>query len=120
MATTGEKFLRLTKAERFVISGHAMDRVEQCTGMQLTEALASALFHRSRHLRVEEMFTLGYRPAYGKRLRRGEKSWYFRFHLFAQELVAVVSQKDESGEYVWVTTYFPSRQSEHYRLADVV
>jgi len=119
MATTGGKFLKLTKAETFTISRHAMDRVEQCCGVSLTEALAQALFARSRQVKANDMPLLGYRPGYRSRMERGVHSWYFRFYLFGQEMVAVIGREKDSGAYTWVTTYTPNRESDHFRIAEL-
>jgi len=117
MATNGEKFLRLTRATALTVSGHALDRIEQYTGLRPTVALAQMLFRRSAYHRAEDLYLFGYRPGYARRLRRGVRSWYFVFSLFGQELVAVVSTGPRPNEYVWVTTYAPNAQTAHYRLA---
>lgn len=117
MATNGEKFLALTRAKHFVLSGHALDRIEQYTGLRPTAALAHMLFRRSQYHRAEDLMLFGYRPAYARRVQRGVRSWYFVFSLFGQELVAVVSKGTRLDEFVWVTTYAPNAQTLHYRLA---
>jgi len=116
MAVHGDKFLILSKAHAFTIREHALDRVLQHTGLLPTRALAFALFDRSRQLKVADMILLGYRPAYSRRKRRGKSSWYFRFHLFAKELIAVVQKGSEPGEYVWVTTYGLTAQNINLRI----
>ena len=118
MATTGGKFLRLSNATCFTISDHALLRLEEHTDMEPTRGLASVLFEHSRQVNSQEMRLLGYRPAYGRRLMRGEKSWYFRFQVFCQELIAVIGESASPGEYVWLTTYSPNRQTELLRVAD--
>ena len=118
MATTGRKFLRLTKAQEFTISRHALDRVREYSGFDLTHGLASVLFRHSRHLRVDQVLLLGYRPRYGSRLAQGEHTWYFRFRLFRQEFIAVVGEGERPGEYVWVTTYGMNEQTRNYRVVD--
>ena len=120
MATTGTKFMQVTKATTLVITSHATQRIAQCVGIPITRGLASALFHRSRHVRYEDLYNLGYRPAYVSRMSEGERSWYFMFHLFGQELIAVLTEGDTPNEFVWVTTYAPSVQTEHYRLTNDV
>ena len=117
MAITGAGFLNVSKAERFTVSNHALDRIWQHTDLNPTRALATVLFSHSRQVKPFQMMLMGYRPAYARRLKEGKKSWYFRFMLLGEELIAVVTEGSEAGEYAWVTTYHPSQQSEHYRLA---
>ena len=118
MAINGKKFLDLNRTEKLTITQHALDRVYEYSQVRPTKGLASVMFHRSRHVKHPEMITLGYRPAYGRRLQRGEKSWYFRFKVFATELVAVISEKDSSGRFVWTTTYGCNEQTDLYRLGE--
>ncbi len=118
MAITGEKFLMLSKAVFFDVSCHALDRLREHSGVDVTEEGALALFEDSRQVRPGEMVLMGYRPRYQARLSAGQKSWYFRFLLFGQELIAVVTEGFTSGQYAWVTTYAPTPQSEIYRLAE--
>ncbi len=118
MAITGSKFIEVSKAHKLDISRHAMDRIAQHTGLPPTEALARTLFHRSRQVKTGQMWMLGYRPSYVRRLAHGQKSWYFRFVLFGEELVAVVQEGALPGEYLWVTTYGATAQSERFRWAD--
>lgn len=103
MASSGEKFLEVTKATGLSVTRHALERIKQYTGLQPTRELAHALFRRGVHVRAQELFLLGYRPGLAK--RRGATSWYFRFQLFGEELLAVIAQGDSPGEFVWVTTY---------------
>ncbi|HNZ18577.1 MAG TPA: hypothetical protein PKK44_09640 [Candidatus Hydrogenedentes bacterium] len=119
MAITGKAFMRVSKATRLEISGHALERIAQHTGLQPTRALAQTLFHRSRQVKASQMWALGYRPGYWQRLAGGQKSWYFRFMLFGEELVAVVQEGALPGHYLWVTTYGATPQSDRYRWADI-
>jgi len=116
MAISGDRFLKVTKAKSLRISRHAMDRMTQRVGVQPTRGLTAVLFNRSRQVKAPDMFLMGYRPSYGTRMAHGEKSWYFRFNFFAEELIAVIGEGDRQDEYVWLTTYALSDQSEHYRL----
>ena len=116
MAISGNRFLRLTRARALQISRHAMDRMNQHVGVEPTRGLAAVLFNRSRQVKMPEMIIMGYRPNYGTRIAYGERSWYFRFNFFAEELIAVIGEGDGQDEYVWLTTYAPSAQSEHYRV----
>ena len=86
-------------------------------GWPVTEDAAFQLFQRGRHLRVAQTFVLGYRPGYVRRLRRGKRSWYFRFEVNGEELIAVVGQGVMPGEFVWLTTYGRTPQSDQYRSA---
>lgn len=118
MATTGEKFMRLCKAVTLTITSHAMDRMAKPLGWNPTPSLAAAFFRGSRYVKPDQLYRLGYRPAYGRRQRAGERTWYFLFRVFGQELVAVVGKGDGPGEYVWVTTYAPDAQTDHFRLGE--
>jgi len=116
MATSGEKFLNLAKAETLTITSHALARITEFSGFEPTQAVARAMFRRAEQLKPHEMFPLGYRPAYVRRKEQGVQSWYFRFHLFNQELIAVIQEGSEPGEYVWVTTYGITTESSHRRV----
>ena len=118
MAITGARFLKVSKATELEITEHALMRMQEDLGFSIPRAQAEVLFEGGRHLRHEEMQLLGYRPAYGQRLRKGVKSWYFRFVAFGRELIAVLTEGHQNGQLVWVTTYHPTRQSELLRLAD--
>jgi len=118
MAITGSTFMKVSRAQRLDVSGHAMDRIAHHTGLHPTEALARTLFHRSRQLKTSQMRMLGYRPAYEQRKAHGQRSWYFRFTLFGEELVAVVQEGALPGEYLWVTTYGSTPQTDRLRRAD--
>lgn len=101
----GETFLQRSSATEFTISGHALDRIGERAGFRPTKALAHVWFERSRQLSYDEMVALGYRPNYCGRLKKGQPSWYFRFFVFNEEMIAVVNPAGKPGEYVWVTTY---------------
>ncbi|MFO7975034.1 MAG: hypothetical protein R6V12_10420 [Candidatus Hydrogenedentota bacterium] len=118
MAITGSKFMKVSKARKLDITPHAMDRIAQHTGLQPTEGLAHTLFRRSRQVKTGEMRRLGYRPGYARRMANGRKSWYFRFVLFGEELVAVLQEGACAGEYQWVTTYGATPQSDLLRCGD--
>ena len=117
MGITGEKFLTLSRAAEFIVSGHALDRIQQRTGAPVGIETAAEAFQNARQLRYADMLLLGYRPRYGQRIRQGQKSWYFRFELAGTELVAVVTEGQLEGQYVWITTYTPNRQTEQLRVA---
>ena len=118
MGITGERFLGLSKAENFVITDHALDRLREYTGLEPSEDDAFSLFGESRQVRPEEMILMGYRPRYGRRLMEGQKSWYFRFLAFGEELIAVIGEGFTRGQFAWITAYGPTRQSELFRVAD--
>lgn len=101
----GERFLRLAEASEFSVTVHALDRLEQRLGFRPTRALAHLLFSRARQVRIDDLRLLGYRPRYETRVARGERTWYFRFRVFGQELIAVVAEDRAPGRFVWVTTY---------------
>ena len=113
MAVTGEKFLALSKAEGLEISVHALRRLHERTGRRVSEEEAFELFLSARQVRAHEMIVLGYRPAYGSRLKEGQKSWHFRLLVGGEEAIAVVEQSFREGEYVWMTTYGRNAQTEH-------
>ncbi len=115
MGITGKGFMKVSKTTQLDITEHALERIAQHTGLPPTRALAQSLFERSRQVKASHMWTLGYRPAYWQRLANGQKSWYFRFMLFGEELVAVLQEGTSSGEYLWVTTYGATPQSDHLR-----
>lgn len=116
MATNGRKFLQLTSTHTLTITGHALQRIFEYSGWPVCFESAEALFHRSRYTHYQDVFSLGYRPAYHRRRRAGTPTWYFRFALRGVELVAVLAQGNESGELVWVTTYAANEQTEHLRM----
>lgn len=111
MAVTGERFLQLSRADVLRVTGHALRRLHERTGRWFSEEEALGLFCRGRQVRVPEMIQLGYRPAYGRRLRNGQKSWYFRLTVGGRELIAVIGQARECG-FAWVTTYGRSAQTD--------
>lgn len=115
MAIRGDRFLELNKVERLRITEHALNRAWEHSGHALTHSVANALFLSSRQLPVSEMLLLGYRPAYARRRKQGESSWYFRFRIFGQELIAVISEDANDGRPVWVTTYARNAQTDIYR-----
>ena len=118
MAITGKQFLRLNKVSGLAVSHHALTRLREYTGFHQTRALAGVLFSRSRHIRPKEVCLLGFRPRYHGRKAEVEETWYFRFILFGEELLAVVTRDESTGAYVWVTAYAANEQTQHYRVAD--
>jgi hypothetical protein len=114
----GERFLQLAKADEFALTTHALDRLEDHLGFRPTRALAHHFFGRARQVRIETMRLMGYRPAYEARALRGEPTWYFRFQVFGDELVAVVTEGDLPGSYVWVTSYAPNGQMDRCRMVE--
>lgn len=118
MAITGSKFMEVSKARTLQISRHAMDRIARHTGLEPTEALARTLFHRSRQVKAGQMWLMGYRPGCVRRKGDGRQSWYFRFVLFGEELIAVLQEGARAGEYQWVTTYGATPQSDLLRCGD--
>jgi hypothetical protein len=117
MGVTGERFLELSRAEDLEVSGHALDRLCERLGLRLTTEEAIGLFQRGHQVKADEMILLGYRPAYGRRLRHGRRSWYFLLPVHGAELIAVVSQADGEGQFAWATTYAPNDQTQQLRMA---
>jgi hypothetical protein len=111
MSVTGQRFLELTRADAFEVTGHALHRLHERTGRWFSEDNAVDLFRRARQVRPDEMIQLGYRPCYGRRLRNGEKSWYFRLTVERKGLIAMVGQ-DGDHCFAWVTTYGRSAQTD--------
>ena len=120
MAITGRRFLELNRVEDLVVSNHAIARMEQTIGFKPTTALASIWFKQSRHLKGDAIFDWGYRPASSRHLEEGYRTWYFRFQVFGQECIAVISQRGGAGPLVWITTYAPNRQTMRFRQASGV
>lgn len=118
MAATGAKFLTLAHVESLLLSRHALDRLHEHTGVGLSEEEAYEAFYDGRQLRDTDLILLGYRPAYGRRMNQGQKSWYFRIDVDGQEAIAVIGEGMAPGEYVWLTTYGRNRQTDAFRLAD--
>jgi hypothetical protein len=117
MATSGEKFLRLTKATGLHVTGHALERIRERTGIPLESDEAFEHFRDARQIRLPQLLTLGYRPRYEGRRQRGCQSWYFRMNLDGQEIIAVVQQGPEPEQYLWVTSYAPDAQALQYRVS---
>jgi hypothetical protein len=115
MAINGKRFLELNRTDRLVVTDHALGRLSDAVVFTPTHALAQVWFRNGRQVRADDMHTLGYRPAYRRRKDHGEQSWYFRFQVFAQECVAVVTRDGEDGPLVWVTTYLPDAQTMRFR-----
>ncbi len=114
MSITGQQFLKVSKATQLEVTEHALRRIRQRAGTRLSEREAMALFLDARYVHPEDLLLLGYRPAYGRRQRRGQKSWYFRLPLAGCELIAVIGQRRD-GSMAWVTTYAPNPQTEQLR-----
>jgi hypothetical protein len=114
MSVRGERFRKLNGAQHLEVTDHALRRIRQRAGMRLSEREALALFLNARQMRTEDLLVLGYRPAYGRRLRQGQKSWYFRLPLRGCEMIAVIGQRYD-GSIAWVTTYAPNAQTEELR-----
>jgi hypothetical protein len=119
MAIRGERFLALTRARTFAVSAHALDRMAEHTGHDVTRAVAHALFARARQVRYGDLRLLGFRPDYAGRRLKGTESWYFVVNLFGEDLVAVVQRAEPgSDDYVWVTTYAPDAITERRQLVN--
>jgi hypothetical protein len=117
MAVNGAKLLKLSNAEGFTISAHAFQRLGEHTGRFIPEDQAHEVFCEGRQITAQEAILLGYRPAYGRRLNGGQKSWYFRIELDGREMIAVVTEGDHPGEFVWVTTYGRNQQADALQIA---
>jgi hypothetical protein len=117
MAVDGAKFLKLSNAEGFTISAHAVQRLGEHTGRFIPEDQAHEVFCKGRQITAQEAILLGYRPAYGHRPNGGQKSWYFRIEPDSREMIAVVTEGDYPGEFVWVTTYGRNQQTDALQIA---
>ena len=115
MAVTGQKFLDLSKAEEFVVTGHARRRLCERCGKWLDGDEANEAFCCARQVRPPQLLMMGYLPGYGRRLRKGQKSWYFRFVVDGREAIAVVQEGRIEGRYIWITTFGRTRQSDNYQ-----
>jgi len=111
MAITGQRWLQLTRAEHLEVCAHALHRIRERAGRWLNEEQAIELFLSARHVRPDDLLLLGYRPAYHRRLRGGQKSWYFRIVVEGRELIAVIGQQGD-GDFAWVTTYGRDAQTD--------
>lgn len=113
----GERFLRLSKAEKFLISRHALQRMAERAGVVLSKKEACKRFFRAAQLKPWQIALLGYRPAYSQRMRRGIRSWYFRLVIGDREMIAVISEGKSLGQYIWVTTYGRDQQVALQQMA---
>lgn len=113
---TGRKLLYVAKCEAFVITAHALARLNERTGLQLNAEQAEALFLEARQVTYQDMLLMGYRPDADGRKARGISSLYFRFVVAEREVIAVLTEERNIRTIMWVTTYAPSRQSEHLRV----
>ncbi len=116
MGIVGNRFLELSGAKSFIVTTHALERMREFAGFRPTSGLAHVWFSRSRQLSHQEMLQLGYRPSYEHRRAEGIKSWYFRFFVFADEMVAVVGEGEIPGEYIWLTTYGRNLQNDQLSM----
>lgn len=112
----GDKFLWVSKAESMEITEHALERIYQHCRRWLSKQNAYEIFQQATLLKPWQIAVLGYRPGYTWRLLQGIHSWYFRFTLNGEELVAVLSEGQTKGEFVWVTTYGRNRESDLRRM----
>jgi hypothetical protein len=119
MATSGEKFLRLTKASGLRVTHHALRRIRERAGVMLSPDNARHHFGGAQQVRLQQLLLLGYRPRYDGRQRRGHQSWYFKLTLAGQEIIAVVEQDAEPDKYLWVTSYTPDAQTRQYRVSGI-
>ena len=115
MAISGQRFLELSRAGTFAVSTHALRRISQYAARPVDRGEAHRLFEGAKQVKSQAMTQAGYRPCYGGRLRRGERSWYFRLPAGDREMVAVVTETERPGEFLWVTTLAPDPQTERLR-----
>ena len=108
MAIDGHRFLILSHANEFIITPHALDRIREKTGYNLSLKGAYSWFRQSKQLTYDQMLSSGYKPGYKRRLRDGISSWYFLLKDRDHELIAVVTMGEKEGEYEWITTYYPN------------
>lgn len=112
MAISGKKFLNVTKARGLSITNHALRRIHQRGGEDLSRKEAAEVFMNARQIRPDKLRLLGYRPGYGRRKSNGEQSWYFRFTLRGSELIAVLTDEPGNRSFAWVTTYGRNAQTD--------
>lgn len=105
MAIRGEKFLEVTRATDFKVSYHALNRIFENTRNFVSEENALGCFSEARQIRYPELLLRGFHPGFNFRQRMGVKTWYFRFELEGQELISVIGEGEEKGEFIWVTTF---------------
>jgi hypothetical protein len=111
---TGEQWLEVNGLDSIHISEHSFHRVRSITQRAIDAKEMLGEFKRARHVKVDRVFALGYRPQYRGRKQRGEGSWYFLSEVMGQELMFVVGQQ-EDGRMALVTIYLPSRQTQILR-----
>ena len=85
MAITGSTFMKVSRAQRLDVSGHAMDRIAHHTGLHPTEALA-------RTLQKKQIRPLSYTFAWTL-YREGPEGWLKR----ANTLLQLASNTQQLG-----------------------
>ena len=109
--STGEKFLTDREGQSFVIAHRALERLADYTGFPATRAVAMAMFRRAYRVRSCELWPLGAWHANSSDQPR--RRWYFRFRVFSQELIAVVSEGDTENTLEWTATYQLTGEGAH-------
>ena len=105
------RFLRFYQSVR--ISRHALQRAGELAGEEVDAGQLRRHLDDATHLRGDEVFDRGYRPAHGRRRRSGVKSWYFAGVFCRWQVVFVlIENRRDPGELVCVTIYFRDRQNE--------
>ena len=114
MAITGEKFLQLEGITNFIIMDHAKSKIRLKLNMyrKISEEEMLHLFKNARQISFEELHFKGFRSRHFGRKSKGQNSWYFVFKLFNEEMVAVISKKENKPDLMWVTTFTHNSQSE--------
>lgn len=100
---SGESFLNVHQGQSFIVAPRALEKLAAHTGFPATRAVAMAMFRRAHRVRSCELWPMGsWRSGSneGKRTR-----WYFRFRVFSQELIAVVSEGEDEKTLEWTATY---------------
>lgn len=118
MTVRGEKWMELSGTRELEVTRHALVMLRRRTGRPLSEDEARECFVRGQQVTPDQMLLLGYRPAYGRRRRKCCQSWYFRLDIGGREAIAVVQEGLFEGQFTWITTYAPNRQSREYRLLE--
>jgi hypothetical protein len=111
----GRDFLRLHNEQEIEVTSHTCARFAERTGRWLPPSLLRNEFENLEQVRPEVLRLLGYSTRYGKRMAKGERSFYFIGEYCGREYIAVVTQCCKVGKPVWVTTLGPNSQTLAFR-----
>ena len=100
---SGESFLNAHPGHSFIVAPRALEKLASYTGFPATRAVAMAMFRRAHRVRSCELWPMGSWREGGSDSKRTR--WYFRFRVFSQELIAVVSEGEDDKTLEWTATY---------------